>query len=110
VLRGIKKRRRPVTAEGITAQLGCWEGYEVAEYFQQQRGSVRWRVVRLCPLVGIERRCSCGAGTRAVHDLAERRVRDLPLFERRVEQIVPRVRVACGQCGPKLEQLTWLAP
>jgi transposase len=45
-----------------------------------------------------------------VHDLAERRVRDLPLFEHRVELIVPRVRVACGQCGPKLEQLAWLAP
>jgi len=111
VLRGIKKRRRPVAADGIIARLGGWEGYEVAECLQQQRGSARWCVVRLSPLVGIDRRCSgCGEGTRAVHDLAERRVRDLPLFEHRVELIVPRVRVACGQCGPKLEQLAWLAP
>jgi len=100
-----------VAADGIIARLGGWEGYEVAECLQQQRGSARWCVVRLSPLVGIDRRCSgCGEGTRAVHDLAERRVRDLPLFEHRVELIVPRVRVACGQCGPKLEQLAWLAP
>ena len=93
------------------SRLGGWEGYEVAECFQQQRGSVRWCVIRLCPVVGIERRCSgCGVGTRAVHDLAERWVRDLPLFEHRVELIVPRVRVACAHCGPKLERLEWLAP
>jgi hypothetical protein len=46
----------------------------------------------------------------AIHDLAERRIRDLPLFEYRVELRLPRVRVACPQCGPKLEQLSWLAP
>jgi len=100
-----------VAAEGIIARLGGWEGYEVAECGEQQRGSARWCVIRLRPVAAIERRCSgCGAGTRAVHDLAERRVRDLPLFEHRVELIVPRVRVACVQCGPKLERLEWLAP
>lgn len=100
-----------MAAEGIIARLGGWEGYEVVECLQQQRGSARWCVIRLGPVVGIARRCSgCGAGTRAMHDLAERRVRDLPLFEHRVELIVPRVRVACAQCGPKLERLEWLAP
>ena len=28
----------------------------------------------------------------------------------RVELIVPRVRVACRHCGPKLERLCWLDP
>jgi transposase len=37
-------------------------------------------------------------------------VRDLPLFEHRVELIVPRVRVACAACGAKLERLAWLEP
>jgi transposase len=46
----------------------------------------------------------------AIHDLEERRVRDLPVFESPVELLVPRVRVACPSCGPKLEQLTWLDP
>ena len=91
-----------------------WEAGKVTKWpsaVQQQRGSARWCVIRLRPVAAIERRCSgCGAGTRAVHDLAERRVRDLPLFEHRVELIVPRVRVACAQCGPKLERLEWLAP
>jgi len=35
-------------------------------------------------------------------------VRDLPIFEHRVELIVPRARVACAHCGPKLELLSWL--
>jgi len=57
------------------------------------------------------RRCSgCGEVTVAIHDLEERRVRDLPVFEHRVELIVPRIRVACPHCGPKLERLSWLAP
>jgi transposase len=46
----------------------------------------------------------------SVHDVVERRIRDLPLFESRVELIVPRLRMACPRCGPKLEQLSWLAP
>ena len=99
-----------MAAEGIIARLGGWEGYEVAECGEQQRGSARWCVIRLRPVAAIERRCSgCGAGTRAVHDLAERRVRDLPLFEHRVELIVPRVRVACAQ-RPEARAAEWLAP
>jgi transposase len=43
-----------------------------------------------------------------IHDVEHRRVRDLPIFEHPVELIVPRVRVACLHCGPKLELLPWL--
>jgi hypothetical protein len=39
-----------------------------------------------------------------------RTVRDLPLFEHAVELEVPRLRVACPHCGPKLELLAWLEP
>jgi transposase len=46
--------------------------------------------------------------TTAIHDVEERPIRDLPVFEHAVELIVPRVRVACSQCGPKLERLSWL--
>ena len=45
-----------------------------------------------------------------MHDWAERRVRDLPVFEMPIELIVPRLRLACRRCGPKLERLDWLAP
>jgi transposase len=48
--------------------------------------------------------------TGLVHDAERRRVRDLPLFEARVELIVPRLRVRCAHCGPQLERLEWLEP
>jgi transposase len=68
-------------------------------------------VIRLEPIRGHQGCCSgCGALTAAIHDLEERRVRDLPVFEQRVELIVRRVRVECPRCGPKLERLSWLAP
>jgi transposase len=44
------------------------------------------------------------------HDAEWRAVRDLPLFEYAVELEVPRLRVACPRCGPKLEWLGWLEP
>jgi transposase len=66
-------------------------------------------VIRLEPVRERRRCCSgCGRFTTAIHDLEERRVRDLPVFEHAVELIVPRVRVACERCGPKLELLAWL--
>jgi len=60
---------------------------------------------------GHQRCCGgCGALTAAIHDLEERRICDLPVFEQHVELLVPRVRVACPGCGPKLERLRWIAP
>jgi transposase len=37
-------------------------------------------------------------------------VRDLPLFDADTYVWVPRYRVACPTCGPKLEALAWLSP
>ena len=92
-------------------RLGRWEGYEVVEDRTEIRGPHVWCVLRLAPVRGLGRRCSgCGGSTRAIHDLEWRRVRDLPVFEHRVELIVPRVRVACPSCGPRLERLAWLEP
>lgn len=92
-------------------RLGRWEGYEVVEDRTEVRGQHSWCVLRLRPVRGHGRLCSgCGASTSAIHDLEWRRVRDLPVFEYRVELIVPRVRVACPACGPRLERLAWLEP
>jgi len=91
------------------SRLGRWEGYDVAEDWSEVRGGESVYVIRLEPDRGYLRCCSnCGARTAAIHDLVDRRVRDLPVFEHRVELIVPRVRVACPRCGPKLERLPWL--
>jgi len=93
------------------SRLGGWEGYVVREDWIERRADQSCCVIRLEPMRGMARRCSgCGEVTVAIHDLEERRVRDLPVFEHRVELIVPRIRVACPHCGPKLERLSWLAP
>lgn len=100
-----------MAADGIIAQLGGWEGYEIAASWQEQRAGRSWCVIQLCPAIGVARYCSgCGEYCDAVHDREERRIRDLPIFEVSVELRVPRLRVACPQCGPKLERLPWLAP
>jgi transposase len=92
------------------ARLGGWKGYEVSAQWTELRAGRSWCVIRLEPLRGHERCCSrCGRLTPAIHDLEERRIRDLPLFEHWVEQRVLRVRVECPTCGPKLERLAWLA-
>lgn len=93
------------------ARLGRWDGYDFEGFSEVDRGGTRWCVIRLRPRAGIPRRCSgCGEQVLARHDEQERRVRDLPIFETAVELVVPRVRVACPRCGPKLEDLPWLAP
>lgn len=98
-----------MAAADIIAQLGSWDGYEIESCREEQRGGQRWFVVRLRPIPGRERECSgCGARCVAIHDCEERRVRDLPIFEFPVELIVPRIRVACPNCGAKLERLSWL--
>jgi transposase len=93
------------------SRLGGWEGYEVKEQRIEVRGGRSWCVIELEPSRGHLRRCSgCGERSAAIHDLEPRRVRDLPVFEHAVELIVPRVRVECPRCGPRLEALGWLAP
>lgn len=92
-------------------RLGGWEGYEVEGVADECRGQARWCVIRLKLLPAVRRCCSgCAGWTAAIHDLEERRVRDLPIFELPVELIVPRARLACPRCGPKLEHLSWLQP
>jgi len=93
------------------SRLGGWEGYVVREDWIERRAGQSCCVIRLEPIRGWQRCCGgCGELTTSIHDLEERRVRDLPVFEHCVELIVPRVRVACLHCGPKLERLGWLAP
>lgn len=92
-------------------RLGAWEGYELDGTREEQRGGVLWSVLKLKPQSCGARRCSgCGFCGAPVHDQEERRVRDLPIFEARVELVVPRLRLLCPHCGPKLEELAWLEP
>lgn len=45
-----------------------------------------------------------------MHDVRVRVVRDLPIFEAETWLQVPRCRLGCSSCGPRLETLSWLAP
>lgn len=93
------------------AQLGGWVGYGVGSWRHEQRGERRWLVLELVAQADAVRRCSgCGASVSAIHDRSVRRIRDLPVFEDAVELRVPRLRLACPNCGPRLERLDWLDP
>ena len=95
--------------ECISAFGGC-EGFEVCGCRRELRGGASWCVIRLLRRRGAPAVCSgCLRTVMAFHDVTWRRVRDLPLFEHAVELEVPRLRVACAHCGPKLELLPWLS-
>jgi transposase len=100
-----------VAPDQCISRLGGWEGYEVDSCALESRSGRSWCVVRLSVQVSQRRCCSgCLRWCEQIHDVEPRRIRDLPIFEHRVELIVPRVRVACPHCGPKVELLGWLDP
>lgn len=93
------------------SHLDGWDSYRCSSSEQVERSGTGWRVLRLTPLRRRRRVCSgCGRRVSAVHDVAERKVRDLPIFDTPVELVVPRQRVRCPSCGPRVEALPWLSP
>lgn len=101
-----------MSREQCIAALGTWEGYEVGLIERMPVNPERKRPevwIELHPVQHRPRVCSgCGAKVTAIHDQSERWVRDLPLLDADTWLCVPRVRVACPQCGPKVERLDWL--
>ena len=103
-----------MTAQECMSSLGGWKGYVVGTLQRFEAGDKGpapqvWIVLhrdRVTPMV-----CGgCGHATLARHDVEDRWVRDLPIFEARTHLLVQRCRVACPTCGPKLEKLDWLEP
>jgi transposase len=92
--------------------LGEWEGYDVESVrrLPRRKGHARVRV-ELVPREDRPGRCSgCGRRVASVHDITTRIIRDLPILDARTELVVPRRRLLCPRCGPKLERLSWLSP
>lgn len=53
--------------------------------------------------------CSgCGQRVDAIHEVCEREVRDLPVFEFRTTVVIELYRVRCPECGPKIERVDQL--
>ena len=100
-----------MTTEDVIEVLGGWKGYSVEEIeIQEDKGrSQVW--IELAPLPGIARRCSgCGQAVGPIHDVTYRWVREVTILGAETWLWMGRVRVACPDCGPKLEALDWLAP
>ncbi len=90
------------------AWLGGWEGYRVGSV-ERVAGADPEVWVFLEPVAGTCPACEgCGGAATALHEVTVRRVRDLPILDARTWLEVPRRRVSCPRCGPKLEHLSWL--
>lgn len=95
--------------DDVTAVLGGWEGFELIEVRRDDGPAGAQIVLKLQRVAGAERRCSkCGAVVAEVHDITERRIRDLPILDAETWLLVPRARVACPRCGPTVEAVPWL--
>ena len=104
-----------MSKDELTAVLGGWEGYTLGTVGRVEVGPEGHRReevhLELLPARDHARLCSgCGKPCRAIHDTTERWVDDLPILGADTRLLVHRVRVACADCGPKLERLGWLEP
>lgn len=103
-------------SDDITALLGEWEGYRVGTVGRFEAGQLSDSQKTPEVLIDLLRKpgpyiCSgCGRTCERAHDWEERWIRDLPLLDAQTHLCVQRFRVACPDCGPKLERLSWLEP
>jgi transposase len=85
-----------------------WEGYQV-ERIERRDGDVPETWIFLSSRPQGSMVCDgCGMLTDSVHDVEVRLIRDLPILDTQTWLSVPRRRVACRHCGPRLERLPWL--
>ena len=96
----------------LTRVLGAWEGYAVgtAQRFEVGvKGPTPQVWIELHPRSRRRKICDgCGKVVKAVHDVQDRWIRDLPILGAQTHLLVHRRRLACPGCGPKLERLSWL--
>lgn len=97
-------------------RVGEWEGFEVVDVKLEDAmapgvfGLPSMRIeLTLQPATGTPKRCSrCGTIVTQVHDVSERRVRDLPIMDRDTWLVFPQARLQCPRCGPTVEAVPWL--
>lgn len=96
--------------------VGGWEGFEILQWNTDDTPTTdvfglpaRRITIELRPRSDGVKRCSrCGTPVDAVHDVTERRVRDLPLMSYDVWLVFPERRLRCPRCGPTVEAISWL--
>ena len=99
-----------MTESELSEILGGWKGYEIESLERHEKEGRPQIWVSLRAVAGVPMICSgCGERRLSVHDTEDRSVRELPILDAECWLSVPRRRVACPKCGPKVEQLEWLA-
>lgn len=90
----------------LIALSAFWPGYRITD-FQVNTHRV---CIRLEPDGLNTPVCSgCARTCATVHDCQWRRIRDLPMLGRQVDLDVLTRRLACPDCGPRLQDIEWLA-
>lgn len=96
----------------ITAVLGGWPGFVIQSVTREPGGTRSGApqvTIKLEAAPGATRYCGrCGRAARHVHDVSERRVRELPILDAETWLMLPLARVVCPTCGPTVEALPWL--
>jgi len=93
----------------LAAVLGGFEGFELVHVTREPGAEPPRLVLELRPQAGHPTRCSrCGEIVLDIHDVTERRVRDLPVAEWETWIRFPRARLQCPRCGPTVEAVPWL--
>lgn len=98
-------------SDDISALLGGWEGYRVQRAERrspEKEGEPDEIWIELVRQPGQFVCSRCGRRCKKYHDVTERWVRDLPILDAQTRLLVPRFRVACPVCGPRVEYLPWL--
>ena len=101
---------------GFVGAMGGWAGYDIHAWHAEDEvqpdafGLPAQRlIIELTPAADAIKHCSrCGQPVEAVHDVATRRVRDLPLMGFDLWLVFPHARLQCPRCGPTSQQLPWL--
>lgn len=93
----------------VIAEVGGWEGYQVAETRTLESCGIHRIEIELVPEDSQDLICDgCGRKSKSVHETIRRTVRDLPILDAQTALIVPRRRLLCPNCGPCVERLSWL--
>jgi transposase len=93
----------------LAAILGGFEGFDLVRVRREPESQPPRLVLELEAKRGYPKRCSrCGETVLEVHEVIERRVRDLPIAEWETWVVFPRARVQCPRCGPTVEAVPWV--
>ena len=95
--------------EDIALLLGGWEGFALVGVTRDANVEPPVITLTLQAVPGAAKSCNkCGAPVTAIHDVSERRVRELPIMDATTWLVFPRARVTCPTCGPTIEAVPWL--